>query len=356
MFNEILNKLLLITSIITLGSILFKGYLFKQNKYKKEILGLVGGSIGIMFFCYPTLTNEASLYIGTLWIILSPMTLFGGFPSSLIAGLILLSFRLISSFSFYEAIISFLFIISCGITEKLSISKKSQWVTLNLLWFIIFFLYSKSLSIPLYPFVLSYLLVSLYVFFILYLIRKNYTSYFNLKIQATKDYLTGLNNKRQFNYLLKKTFLSLSEKRSKLALIMLDIDHFKYVNDTYGHPVGDEILKQLTDVLKIICPSNNISRIGGEEFCILLPGYSLSKTYDIAEKVRLAIQENYFKIDDDTSINITVSIGISVYPDTAKDVNTLIKSADQALYKAKKLGRNRVNLPLKIYNIKEPAS
>ncbi len=136
---------------------------------------------------------------------------------------------------------------------------------------------------------------------------------------------------------------------------MLDIDHFKYINDNYGHPVGDEVLKEFTKLLKELCPSNNISRIGGEEFCILLHNYSLSKAYDFAEKIRLAIQDNSFEIDTQT-IKITVSIGISVYPDTAEDMNSLIKTADEALYKAKKFGRNRINLPFKTYNIKEPAS
>ena len=206
MLNNFLDKMLLITSIITLGSILFKGYLLKQNKYKKEILGLIGGSIGILFFSYPKLTNDNFLYILTLWIILSLTTLFGAFSSSLIAGLILLCFNLISSLSLNNLVITLLFIISSGITDILFLSRKYKWITLNSLWLIISLTYSKSLSIPIHSFVFTCILTSSYILFLLYIIRKNYTSYINLKIQATKDYLTGLNNKRQFTCMLKKLF------------------------------------------------------------------------------------------------------------------------------------------------------
>lgn len=355
MLNNFLNKMLLITSILTLGSILFKKNLFQQNKYKKEFLGFFGGTIGILFFAYPDLIHDNALYIGTLWIILSATSLFGNFSSSLIAGLMLLCFDLIYFMSLDITIISLLFILICGIADILPIRQKYKWLVLNSSWFLIFLSYSKSLSIPVYPFLMICITASSYVLLLLYLIRKNYISYMNLKIQATKDYLTGLNNKRQFNLILKKTFSNLG-KKDKLALIMIDIDYFKYINDTYGHPTGDKILKQFTEVLKKLCPTNNISRLGGEEFGILLSNYSLSKTYDLAEKIRSGIQESPFKIDEENTINITVSIGISVYPDTAEDISSLIKTADQALYKAKKFGRNRVNLPLKIYNIKEPAS
>lgn len=356
MSYEILSKLLLVTSVVTLGSILFKDYWFKENEYKKQTLGLVGGFTGIFLLFYPNFPANSLLYLGILWTILSPLSLLGGYISSLIGGVILLGFRFISTPSFEEAIISILIIAFCTIIGRLPFSLLKKWIFLNVSCFITFFIYSKSISPPLYLFIIICILLSSYIYILLNIIRKNYHLFFHLKTQATQDFLTGINNTRQFHLKFSKAFSSVSKENAKLSLIMLDIDYFKHINDTYGHPAGDKILKQFASILKNNCSPQNVFRIGGEEFCILLFNSSMSKTYDMAEKIRIAVQENPFDIDIGPPVNITVSIGISVYPDTAKNKGDLIKSADDALYKAKKFGRNRVNLPLKIYNTKEPAS
>ncbi|WP_058486522.1 GGDEF domain-containing protein [Defluviitalea phaphyphila] len=346
---DFFNRILLITSIVTLNSILFKSYWFKPNKYKKQLLGIVGGLSGILLIIYPYLESNFLTYLSSLWIILSPSFLFGGFISCLISGIIIFIFYSIFYFSLEVFFLTLLFILSCGLFSKLYLNKLEKWIIINILFSIITFIYSKYLLIP-YNNILINLLSSIYLIILISIFKKNYHSYFQLKTQATKDFLTEINNSRQFNIILNHTFTCAVKNNQKLSIIILDIDYFKSINDTYGHPAGDKILKQFALILKNFCPTKNIFRIGGEEFCILLPEYSLSKAYDVAEKIRSAVQNHKFKIDYNNYVNITVSIGISNYPSMAKDKETLIKSADEALYEAKKSGRNKVNIPIKIYN------
>jgi diguanylate cyclase (GGDEF)-like protein len=131
-------------------------------------------------------------------------------------------------------------------------------------------------------------------------------------------------------------------KRTKesFAVMFLDIDRFKWVNDTLGHDVGDELLVQLVKRVKTcIREMDMLARLGGDEFAILLP--KISSTVDVAEVAKriLAILQEPWKIRDHEFIT-TSSIGISQYPFCGEDTSTLLKNADEALYKAKQLGRN----------------
>jgi len=169
--------------------------------------------------------------------------------------------------------------------------------------------------------------------------------YTKLKNEATVDFLTGLNNVRQFD----KTFNIFSQqtirKGENLSLLFLDIDHFKKINDTYGHSSGDIILKDLADILKDTSRGFDIvSRNGGEEFSVLLSDCTSSNAVRIAERIRTNVEGNKFYISKDVSICITISIGVSTYPSITKDIDMLVENADLALYQAKRTGRNKVVL------------
>jgi diguanylate cyclase len=123
---------------------------------------------------------------------------------------------------------------------------------------------------------------------------------------------------------------------------MLDIDHFKKINDQYGHTAGDEILKQLTELLHSTCRIFDIiSRNGGEEFSVILQDTPLSHAKEVAERIRIAVESFDFKIDNQI-INLTISIGCSSYPENTQNPDELISLADKALYQAKESGRNKV--------------
>lgn len=164
-----------------------------------------------------------------------------------------------------------------------------------------------------------------------------------LSQQAYHDELTGLANRR---FLSQQAHLELDRAKRyqyPLSLFMLDIDHFKNVNDTYGHLAGDNVLKQLSQLMKeALREYDMIARIGGEEFAVLLPETNLAEAIVIAERLRQAVMESKFTVQQSHSIKMTVSIGIASTSDLSHDFEILLHEADKRLYQAKIAGRNRV--------------
>ena len=156
------------------------------------------------------------------------------------------------------------------------------------------------------------------------------------------DGLTNIYNRRYFFEVSKNLIYVALRERKKMSLLMLDIDYFKMVNDTYGHQAGDFILIAVVkDIEKIIRESDIFARFGGEEFTLLLNDTELNGAVVIAEKIRVIIEEKTF-LYITTSINITVSIGIAELNQQNRSIEELYKEADKQLYKAKEEGRNRV--------------
>jgi two-component system cell cycle response regulator len=178
--------------------------------------------------------------------------------------------------------------------------------------------------------------------------QKRYADSLREKVQqsielALFDPLTGLNNRRFMENHLATMLDNARARRAPLTLMILDIDHFKQVNDTYGHDCGDEVLKAFADRLRgIIRGGDLLCRLGGEEFVIVMPGVNVQAATRIAERARLAIQQEHFVIDaTGRAIPVTVSIGLAERAEN--DAGSLYRRADQALYRAKAEGRNRVS-------------
>ena len=166
---------------------------------------------------------------------------------------------------------------------------------------------------------------------------------------ATLDALTGLNNRRQFEIRLKQEVANAARNKKTLCCIMLDIDYFKKVNDTWGHSAGDCILKNVAKVVANELREYDIaSRYGGEEFCILLPDTKLREATFVAQRLRFAVENTDINISDDEvlggdTLKVTISVGVSEFEiSQAKTPQKLHQNADIALYEAKKRGRNRV--------------
>jgi two-component system cell cycle response regulator len=160
---------------------------------------------------------------------------------------------------------------------------------------------------------------------------------------AIRDGLTGLFNHRTFYSLLDDEIKRSLRHNRPLSLLMLDIDHFKHVNDTYGHRVGDMILHGLSDLLlREARETDRVCRYGGEEIVLILPEIDEQGAMGIAERLRKAIAAYGFETENGKQISITVSIGVAVYPKDTDTKETLVAVADDAMYAAKQSGRNRV--------------
>jgi two-component system cell cycle response regulator len=160
---------------------------------------------------------------------------------------------------------------------------------------------------------------------------------------ANKDYLTQIYNKKYFVDRLKMEFSYSKRHNTPLSLMLLDLDYFKKINDTYGHLAGDQILKQFANEINFMKRHEDLfARYGGEEFVLLLRGTGQDAAVAIAEKVRKRIEEASFKIDK-KEIRITTSIGVSSFGENnMEDYQDLLSSADKMLYSAKDKGRNQV--------------
>lgn len=191
--------------------------------------------------------------------------------------------------------------------------------------------------------VISTTAVAILVYYVLHYISKTNALYRKLNYDAKKDFLTGLNNVREFDNMLNQVVTNAIEKGESLSILMIDIDFFKNVNDTYGHSSGDLVLKQLSNILVNSCRGFDIvSRNGGEEFTAILLDCDCRHAVTIAERVKKNVEEYTFIIQDNKEIKITVSIGVSSYPNIIKNISDLLAKADDALYLAKRTGRNKV--------------
>ncbi len=164
-----------------------------------------------------------------------------------------------------------------------------------------------------------------------------------LEEQATTDPLTRLKNRRAFAEIGRRHFALARRHRHDLSLVMLDLDHFKEVNDTYGHPAGDRVLVEVAQILAGSVRSGDTpARLGGEEFGILLPNTSQAGAALLAERIRLALAQRQWSMPD-RQVVVTASAGVACYSaDHPQSLEQLIEIADQRLYRAKQAGRNRV--------------
>jgi len=159
---------------------------------------------------------------------------------------------------------------------------------------------------------------------------------------TTIDGLTQISNKRHFLETLEREIARGQRYRRPLSLVMFDLDHFKTINDTFGHLAGDYVLKHLASAVKQRIRREDVfARYGGEEFAIVLPEISISAAMTLAEKIRQLVERHEFRFEK-TKIAVTISVGVASTDDRDLDAETLIKLADEQLYAAKAGGRNQV--------------
>lgn len=186
---------------------------------------------------------------------------------------------------------------------------------------------------------LQIILLSIIILLLFCLVEYHIWVRLKMKELAMRDKLTSLYNRHMFLEIFKQTISRMKRFDVKSVIIMADIDHFKTINDKYGHNKGDYVLKQFADILKQnIRESDTPARWGGEEFIILLPNTNIKDGINIAEKIRVFIEQTDFKIKK----TITCSFGVTEIEPDDSDIAAIIERADKMLYKVKKNGRNRV--------------
>ena len=166
-----------------------------------------------------------------------------------------------------------------------------------------------------------------------------------LREKATRDPLIGINNRSAIDEILHAQLLRAPFRQSSVSVIMADVDHFKSVNDTYGHQVGDEVLIEVADrVSQGMRAEDSVGRYGGEEFLMVLPGIGGTQAVLIAHRIRLLIaQEPFDTAAGDLSVTMSLGVSCTDFPELQAP-EALVKAADEALYRAKEEGRNRVVL------------
>ncbi len=176
------------------------------------------------------------------------------------------------------------------------------------------------------------------------LLKELEDSHKDLELLASQDHMTKLYNRRYFSEISMKILELAKRNKKDLSVLMLDIDKFKNVNDTYGHHVGDDVIIALANVLKNLSRNSDVAcRFGGEEFLILLPETNLEGAYAIGEKIRKHVEDLVIKLENQETLKFTISAGVAqIDSENELNLEKTIQRADDALYEAKEGGRNKV--------------
>lgn len=316
--------------------------------------GIMGGVMGIILMYFSIQVTENGI-VDMRHIPILLMILYIGKIPAFISGTIIIFGRFL--FGVNEASISamqniMVLLIGYSLIDHFFGKKESNLVKNSLYIFysnIAFTLFALKIQEDdiLIPLLVAYWIISTLgscaSIFLFNYIRKSERLFKTYELDSTKDFLTGLNNTREFQ----KKWVEMVNHKEKndgfFSLLILDIDFFKKINDTYGHATGDTVLIEIGKIMES-CVTNKgyVYRKGGEEFAILLPKYEKEKAYEVANLILQKIEEYEFSLDNHINFSVTISIGLISYPDEETHVNDLIEKADKLLYKAKVKGRNQV--------------
>ncbi|WP_462413566.1 GGDEF domain-containing protein [Neobacillus sp. Marseille-QA0830] len=355
MFKDLFIHACIVITFLFVGGSLFKSNPKINTIRQKFKLGVLSGILGSVLMIFSIqITPAIIMDLRHIAVLLAAY--FGGFTTAIISVIIISISRVVffnGTVSTYMVTISIMFsiaIVSALITKKFKGTDFIKWTlmgTYSLAAFTLGFLYLLGFSRHVYNLLFNYWLVTtiagILVFFLAAYIVQSNTMFNEMKLQSKIDFLTGLNNVRQFDLALNESIKKAHDQNEKLSLLLIDIDHFKKVNDTHGHQAGDEVLRQLGAILSSCSRSQDlVSRNGGEEFTVLLRNCHYLQALEAAERIRTAVEKHPFILPNGDAIKVTASIGVSTYLETTQSSYEFIKQADDSLYNAKKTGRNKV--------------
>lgn len=349
------NGCIIISVIFIAVEFLENDRIRKLSSNKKSILSGVAFSISSIFLMKYSIYITPTAFLDFRAISQSSSAFYGGPLSSIITGLSSAVFRI----SYYgvdkNSILTFISMIlsslACAYISKKTLNKKIKWslmiITSQLIHALLLVLVlgnSNAILSAIFYLFIGTVVVSTTVYYVFDHLLIAHKQVKILKEQACIDFLTGVHSSRNFNSLYEEISAKLCQEGRVFSVLMIDIDFFKDVNDTYGHLAGDEVLKDLGYILNIFArKAGIIGRVGGEEFCILLEDYNIAQATRYAEDLRACVEKTNFVIDSQKQIHITVSIGLATYKETVSDIADMREFADQKLYQSKKSGRNRIS-------------
>ncbi|MCA1011470.1 GGDEF domain-containing protein [Halobacillus halophilus] len=327
-----------------------------SSRRQKITAGILSGILSNVLMLYSMPMDTVIIDLRHIPVIL--MSYYGGSIPALIAMMLIIIGRFLFGFT-TQAVLAIIFIggttfLTLLITRlKLSKMKKVFLaLTISNLIFTIMLTFLSLRMDTLISLVLSYWSISYLAgflsFYVVEYVRKNQKILNKYKSESMTDGLTGLYNVRKFDQIFNQVCKDAQHRDEKMTLLYIDIDHFKTVNDRYGHVEGDQVLVELSHILTSTVRSfDHVSRNGGEEFTVILLDCSAQRAEEISERIRKRVQNHAFQLATGETISITVSIGIACYDDTTNTPKLLIEEADHALYEAKQSGRNQVCLAQK---------
>ncbi|RFU61995.1 diguanylate cyclase [Peribacillus glennii] len=348
-----INFCILCTGIFLIHHYFLRDHLSNKLIRCKSLRGICHGIFGVVLMHFGIQLNDGVL-IDLRSIPMMLAAFVGGWVPTFTATAIIIVFRLVLypiTFSSLNNIyvLGFSAIIFTLICNS-RMSAKRKWVLMPLSFIIIlastFYIVIPEFETAIIIFV-QYASAIAFASFGAYIIKsylsRNDENYEKVKLASKKDHLTGLNNVRSFDQAIGSFFSSAKAQEIDLSLLVIDIDHFKQINDTYGHPAGDKVIKKVAQLLLLSCRSVDfVSRNGGEEFSIIMPDCDTDSCQVIAERIRKAVDKSTSRISE-VELQVSVSIGYATaVQDNIVSVADLIDKADQGLYKAKQRGRNRV--------------
>lgn len=355
MLHDLIVNMSLIISAIFVVTQFFKNYPIMSGSawYFRVLGGLALGVLGVVQMFFGIRITDTTI-LDMRVVAIATAGLYWGLPASLSASILISIFRAFILHFNHDSIIAavnpLIIGILIGLISNLPISRWRKGLYMNLVgtlcttitFYLIIGFSHKFFNMLPYLWFFSLLTGYLAYYAVEYMVKSN-RLFLLYKEQSNRDFLTGLHNIRSFDESLNMLIDTAIQRGERLSLLLIDIDHFKKVNDTYGHPAGDAVLRQLGTVLqKEARFSDLISRNGGEEFSILLPNCPMRQGEVVAERIRQAVERTLFILPDGTSIHITVSLGLATYPETIENTAEMLPQADEALYQAKRTGRNRV--------------
>ncbi len=351
--SQLFINMTIIVSTVMLANMLMRERFFTKSIMNSLFNGFLSGLLGCILMIY-SVVLAPDIIIDFRYVPILMMGIYVSFTAALEASIIIGLFRIAYSGFSRVTLIAFIVAIIVGIGSGMigrstwSITKK--WgVSVALTCFsagtgVYLVIYNlKDRFEILFIYVLATIIVSVLLFHLVEYVATFNRRYEKLKEEAEKDFLTGLKNPRQFYKSLNKYLEVENIDQKHVSLLYIDVDHFKTINDTYGHDNGDLVLKDLGHIFKQTARSHDIiARKGGEEFAVLLIDCTESQAINAAERFRKAVESHDFKLSGHQFAKVTISIGVSSIPEKTQSVNELIKQADQALYAAKNAGRNQV--------------
>ena len=348
MLRDLFVNTTIIISFIFVGGQLLRDKPLKEgfSFLQKCVIGIFTGILGVLLMHFGVHIEDIMLDLRYLAVILA-IIVGGPVASSITVTIILITRLIFTEYSLASELACYTILLS-GI-GVIFIARIQTSITLKLVWLHVYCL--SILIVPMYilfndiSVVVLYLISSITTGYITF-VSTNYVLQSNelfqkMKQYATIDALTGLGNVRQFDLEMNRHISNKNMKNDSFCLLLIDIDHFKYVNDTYGHPAGDEVLKQVGCILRETSQFPDLAfRKGGEEFALLIPNKGLAYGILTGEQIRTAVESHSFQLLDETKIKITVSVGVSEYEGSPEQ---FIQAADDALYYSKRNGRNKVS-------------